>query len=70
MIINHMGEAMRVEVTWGDGPDILLVDDEYGVTKYMHDLTLEQAKSLKVALEIAIHRVEELEEFVNKMMTL
>lgn len=57
---------MRAECTWGDGPDVIIVlgDKKVGKTGLI-DLTVDEAQSLKVDLEMAIHQVWELENLAK-----
>ena len=59
---------MKAICTWGDGPDILITTNLEEVDKCgFIDLTLSQAKNLKLELEMAIHQVEELERLANML---
>lgn len=57
---------MKVECTWGDGPDILIDLENTRVDEYgLINLTVDEAQSLKTGLEMAIHQVWELENLAK-----
>ena len=77
-----MNGKLKVSVTWGNGPDMLLVNEEksymlyddlnwdYNCTHGMSfegsfELTLQEAIDLRNQLNMAIERVESLEQSVK-----
>jgi hypothetical protein len=51
-----MDDEIKVECTWGDGPDVILK-----IGGKLHDLTSEQAKNLARQLEMAAANADHLD---------